>query len=154
VGGWSPTGSTQHVGHQPAYCTCPGWLWGWRIWWDDDWQGKPKCSEKNCSSAILSKTNPTSPDQAQTWATAVESQRLSASAMARPSDVTNFYCQLLRAPGPGGQVLHQGLQLMTIFVLKNVGEGVCVYVHPPLSLTMKWSSIRYLKQNTLLSCIV
>jgi hypothetical protein len=23
-GGWSPTGSTWHVGHQLAYCTCPG----------------------------------------------------------------------------------------------------------------------------------
>jgi hypothetical protein len=40
--GWSPTGSTRHVGHHLAYCTCPGWLWGWRIWWNDDWQGKPK----------------------------------------------------------------------------------------------------------------
>jgi hypothetical protein len=32
-GGWSPTGSTRHVGHQVAYCTCPGWLWGLRICW-------------------------------------------------------------------------------------------------------------------------
>jgi hypothetical protein len=21
---------------------CPGWLWWWRIWWNEDWQGKPK----------------------------------------------------------------------------------------------------------------
>jgi hypothetical protein len=45
-GGWSPTGSTRHVSHQLAYCTSPGWLWGWRIWWNDDWQGKLKYSEK------------------------------------------------------------------------------------------------------------
>jgi hypothetical protein len=34
--GWSPTGSTRHVDRQLAYCTCPGWLWEWRIWWNDD----------------------------------------------------------------------------------------------------------------------
>jgi hypothetical protein len=45
-GGRSPTGYTRHVGHQLAYCTCLGWLWGWRIWWNDDWQGKPKYLEK------------------------------------------------------------------------------------------------------------
>jgi hypothetical protein len=42
IGGWSPTGSTWHVGHQLVCCTCTGWLWGWRIWWNYDWQGKPK----------------------------------------------------------------------------------------------------------------
>jgi hypothetical protein len=42
-----------------TYCTCPGWLWWWRIWWNEDWQGKPKYSEKTCPSAILSTTNPT-----------------------------------------------------------------------------------------------
>jgi hypothetical protein len=51
-GGWSPTGSTRHVGHQLGYCTCPGWLWGWRIWWNDDWQGKPKYSEKTCPAPL------------------------------------------------------------------------------------------------------
>jgi hypothetical protein len=29
-----------------------GWLW--RNWWNEDWQGKPKYSEKTCSSATLS----------------------------------------------------------------------------------------------------
>jgi hypothetical protein len=30
------------------YCTCPGWLWGWRSWWNTRfWQGKLKYSEKN-----------------------------------------------------------------------------------------------------------
>jgi hypothetical protein len=47
----SATGSTRHVGHQFAYCTSPGWLWGWRIWWNDDWQEKPKYSEKTFHSA-------------------------------------------------------------------------------------------------------
>jgi hypothetical protein len=61
VGGGVQTGTTRHVGHLLAYCTCPGWLWGWRIWWNE-WQKKPKYSEKTCLSAILSTTNPTWPD--------------------------------------------------------------------------------------------
>jgi hypothetical protein len=84
VGEWSPTGSTRHVGHQLAYCTCPGWLWGWRIWWNDDWQGKPNYLEKTCTCATLSTTNPTWPDRTWTRATMVGSQRLTAWAMARP----------------------------------------------------------------------
>jgi hypothetical protein len=47
IGGSSPAASTRHFGHQLAYCTCPGWLWGWSIWWND-WQEKPKYSEKTC----------------------------------------------------------------------------------------------------------
>jgi hypothetical protein len=62
VGGGVQTGSTRHVGHWMAYCTCPGWLWWWRIWWNEDWQGKPKYSEKTCPSATLSTTNPTWPE--------------------------------------------------------------------------------------------
>jgi hypothetical protein len=50
-----------YLGHLLAYCTCPGWLWGWRIWWNE-WQGKPKYSEKTCHDATLSTTNPTWPD--------------------------------------------------------------------------------------------
>jgi hypothetical protein len=61
-GGWSPNGSTRHVGHWMAYCTCPGWLWWWKDWWNEDWQGKPKYSEKTRPSATLSTTNPTLPD--------------------------------------------------------------------------------------------
>jgi hypothetical protein len=38
---------------------CPGWLWWWRIWWNEDWQGRPKYSEK---TRPLSTTNPTCPD--------------------------------------------------------------------------------------------
>jgi hypothetical protein len=33
--------------------------WLWRNWWNEDWQGKPKYSEKTCPSATLSTTNPT-----------------------------------------------------------------------------------------------
>jgi hypothetical protein len=82
----SPTGPTRHVGHQLAYCTYPGWLWWWRIWWNDDWQGKTKYSEKTRPSAALSTTNSTWPDRARTRAAAVASQRLTAFAMARPLD--------------------------------------------------------------------
>jgi hypothetical protein len=74
------TGYTRHVGHWMAYCTCPGWLWWWRIWWNENWQGKPKYSEETCPSATLSTTNPT----CQTRAAAMGSQRLTAWAMARP----------------------------------------------------------------------
>jgi hypothetical protein len=45
-----------------AYCTCPEWMWWWRIWLNEDWQRKPKYSEKTCPSATLSTTNPTWPD--------------------------------------------------------------------------------------------
>jgi hypothetical protein len=62
VGGGVQTGPTRHVRHLLAYCSCPGWLWGWRIWWNEDWQGKLKYSEKTCPSATLSITNPTWPD--------------------------------------------------------------------------------------------
>jgi hypothetical protein len=60
-GGWSPNWG--HSAHRPllAYCACPGWFWGWRIWWNQDWIGKPKYSEKTCPSATLSNTNPTWP---------------------------------------------------------------------------------------------
>jgi hypothetical protein len=49
------------------------------------WQGKPKYSEKTCPGAILSTTNTTCQTRARTRAAAVGSQRLTASAMARPS---------------------------------------------------------------------
>jgi hypothetical protein len=35
------------------------WWWLWRNWWNEDWQGKPKYSEKTYLSATLSATNPT-----------------------------------------------------------------------------------------------
>jgi hypothetical protein len=36
--------------------------WVWSSRWNKNWQGKPKYSEKTCSNAILSTTNPTWPD--------------------------------------------------------------------------------------------
>jgi hypothetical protein len=39
------------------------WWWLWRNWWNEDWQGKPKYSEKTCPSATLSTTNTTRLDQ-------------------------------------------------------------------------------------------
>jgi hypothetical protein len=35
------------------------WRWFWRNWWNEDWQRKPKYSEKTCPSPTLSTTNPT-----------------------------------------------------------------------------------------------
>jgi hypothetical protein len=64
---------------------CPRWLWGWRSWWNERfWQGKPKYSEKTCPKATLSTINPTFQTQARTRATAVGSEWLTASAVARP----------------------------------------------------------------------
>jgi hypothetical protein len=37
------------------------WWWLRSNWWKEDWQGKPKYSEKNCPSVTLSTTNPTWP---------------------------------------------------------------------------------------------
>jgi hypothetical protein len=36
--------------------------WVWSSRWNEDWQGKPKYSEKTCPSVTLSTTNPTWPD--------------------------------------------------------------------------------------------
>jgi hypothetical protein len=71
-----------------AYCASLGcqWRWVWRSRWNVDWQGKPKLSEKNCPSAT-SVHHKIPHDQTQVWtrAAAVESRRLTAWAMARPS---------------------------------------------------------------------
>jgi hypothetical protein len=56
-GGWNPR-STRHCGHIMAYCASPRWLWWWKNRWND-WQGKPKYSEKTWPSAALSTTYPT-----------------------------------------------------------------------------------------------
>jgi hypothetical protein len=77
-----------------AYCTCPGWLWGWRIWWNKNWHEQPKYSEKTCPSDTLSTTNPTWPDSVSNPAAAVGSQRLTASAMARPIFCVHLYTEV------------------------------------------------------------
>jgi hypothetical protein len=38
------------------------WWWMWSSRWNENWQGKPKYSEKTCFSAALSTTNPSWPD--------------------------------------------------------------------------------------------
>jgi hypothetical protein len=56
------------VGLSPLYCghfrpivPAPDdrWGWLWSNWWNEDWQGKPKYSEKTRPSATLFTTNPT-----------------------------------------------------------------------------------------------
>jgi hypothetical protein len=51
-------------GHLWPILPAPGdrWGWLWSIWWNEDWQGKPKYSKKTSPSATLSTTNPTWPD--------------------------------------------------------------------------------------------
>jgi hypothetical protein len=58
-GGWSPY--WVHSARRPllAYCTCPGWLWEWRTWWNKDCHGKPKYPETTCPRVTLPTTNPT-----------------------------------------------------------------------------------------------
>jgi hypothetical protein len=60
-GGGVQTGSTRHIGHLLAYCTCPGRFEDGEFG-GMNWQGKPKYSDKTCPGATLSTTNPTLPD--------------------------------------------------------------------------------------------
>jgi hypothetical protein len=60
--GWSPNWVPSTCRPLLAYCTCPGWLWGWRIWWNKHWQRKPEYSKKTCPRATLSTTNSTWPE--------------------------------------------------------------------------------------------
>jgi hypothetical protein len=85
MGGWSPYWVHSALRSLLVYCTRSGWLWGWRSWWNERFgQGKPKYSEKTCPNTTLFATNPTCQTRARTQAAAVGSQRLTASAMARP----------------------------------------------------------------------
>jgi hypothetical protein len=55
---WGETESTWYCGHYwPTVPTSDTiWLWFWSNWWNEDWQRKPKHSEKTCPSATLSTT--------------------------------------------------------------------------------------------------
>jgi hypothetical protein len=55
--------------------------WIWSIGWNENWQGKPKYSDRTCHSATLSTTNPIWPELGSN---AVGSRRLTAWAMAWP----------------------------------------------------------------------
>jgi hypothetical protein len=61
IGGWSR--NWVHSARRPltGLLHLPRVIWGWRSWWNE-WQGKPKYSEKTCSDATLSTTNLTWPD--------------------------------------------------------------------------------------------
>jgi hypothetical protein len=58
-----------------------GWMRSSR--WNENWQGKPKYSEKTCPSTTLSTTNPIWQDSGSTGAVTVGSQRLTAWDMVR-----------------------------------------------------------------------
>jgi hypothetical protein len=60
------------------------WWWLWRNWWNEDWQEKPKYSEKTCPRATLSAM--------------VGSQRLNAWAMARPTRIFRNFLLILLLP--------------------------------------------------------
>jgi hypothetical protein len=62
----------------------PGWLWWWRIWWNKDWQGNRTTRRKPAPAPLSPPQIPLDQTQARTRAAAVRSQRLTASAMARP----------------------------------------------------------------------
>jgi hypothetical protein len=68
-------------------CIWLWWLWWWwrRCWNEWFWQEKSKYSDKTCTDATLSTTNPTCQTRARTRAAAVGSQGLTASAMAWPT---------------------------------------------------------------------
>jgi hypothetical protein len=84
IWGWSPYWVHSALRLLLAYCTCPGWLWGWRIWWNEwFWHGKPKYWEKTFPDATLPIANLTCQTRPRTWAAAVGRQRLTASTMAR-----------------------------------------------------------------------
>jgi hypothetical protein len=61
---WGGTKSTRYCDHFWPILQAPDdrWGWLWSNWWNEDWQGKPKYSEKTCPSATLSPTNPPWPD--------------------------------------------------------------------------------------------
>jgi hypothetical protein len=75
-----------HLALRPilAYCTSPGWWWLWSNRWNEDWQGKPKYSEKTCPSGTLPKTNPTWSDTGSNPGRRDGNQRVTAWTMARP----------------------------------------------------------------------
>jgi hypothetical protein len=60
--GWDQV--PRYCGHFGPIVQAPDdrWGWLWSNWWNEDWQGKPKYSEKKCPSATLSTTTPTWPD--------------------------------------------------------------------------------------------
>jgi hypothetical protein len=58
------SGSTRYCGHFWPIVQAPNDRWRrlWSNWWNENWQVRPKYSEKTCPSATLSTTNLTWPD--------------------------------------------------------------------------------------------
>jgi hypothetical protein len=83
-GGWSP--NWVHSARRPllAYCTCPRWLWGWRIWSKEDCRGNRSTRRKPAPAPICPPQIPLAQNRARTRTDAVGSQWLTAWAMARP----------------------------------------------------------------------
>jgi hypothetical protein len=65
------------------------WWWLWSNWWNANWQGKPKYSEKACPSDTLSTTNPTWSDPGSNLA-----RRYGKQGNNRPSYGTAIYLSL------------------------------------------------------------
>jgi hypothetical protein len=111
------------------YCASLGWWWRW-LWrsrWNVDWQGKPKLSEKTCPSVTFVH-HKISHDQTRVWtrAAAMGSRRLTAWAMARPSEVFYF----IRSDFPFGscdQFLHFALAVITCAVASRHIGVFCVW---------------------------
>jgi hypothetical protein len=62
VDGGVQTVSTRHVGKLWPIVPAPGACEDGIIWLNEDWQRKPKYSEKTCPITTLSTTNPTLPN--------------------------------------------------------------------------------------------
>jgi hypothetical protein len=77
-----------HLILRPLLTPDDRWWWLWSSWRNEDWQGKPKYSEKTCPGATLPTTNPNDLTRARTRIAEVGSQLLTAWAMARPHPVT------------------------------------------------------------------
>jgi hypothetical protein len=56
----SPLGTSANI--WPTVPAADDRWWVWSSRWNENWQGKPKYSEKTCPSATCSTTNPTWPD--------------------------------------------------------------------------------------------
>jgi hypothetical protein len=89
------------------------------------WQGKPKYSEKTCPDAILSTTNPTCQTRARTRAAVAGSQRLTASAMARPNPGVNAAINFLQPLFAVTGLLFQGpSHIMKLRPVLNSGPHI------------------------------
>jgi hypothetical protein len=70
---------------RPLLSSCRSRGWWWMMWGNrwNAWQGKPKCLQKTCLSAVLSNRNPHDMTRVRTRPAVVGSRRLTAWATAR-----------------------------------------------------------------------